>query len=113
MANISMLRGGCASLWFFLKRRALERQVRSLQGRFENSNQRRGLFPASAPKEVRLYLVEQSVPDQAKSPSGWAVPFRAPVTLFGSFTDRARRLQLGSELGLATRLDVGLYPLPE
>ncbi len=60
-----------------------------------------GLFPASAPKEVRLYLVEQSVPDQAKSPSGWAVPFRAPVTLFGSFTDRARRLQLGSEVGLA------------
>jgi hypothetical protein len=42
-----------------------------------------GLFPASEPKEVRLYLVELRLPELPNSPRRWEVRLRVPVTIAG------------------------------
>ncbi len=60
-----------------------------------------GLGPASEPKEVRLYLVQQRIPGQENSLRKWDVAIRAPVTGGGSVPASAANLQLGSEVALA------------
>ena len=60
-----------------------------------------GLFTASEPREVRLYLVQQSVANEANKVRRWSVSFRAPVTVSGILTPDATHLQLGSRLEVA------------
>ncbi len=60
-----------------------------------------GLFPASEPKEVKLYLVRQSMPEQANPLRNWDASFRAPITVSGSVRSDAMTLQLGPEVALA------------
>lgn len=43
-----------------------------------------GLFPASEPKKVNLYLVRQRISDQASVLQKWETPIRVPVTIAGS-----------------------------
>jgi hypothetical protein len=58
-----------------------------------------GLFPISQPKEVRLFLVQLSLPDKQQIRK-WDVPIRAPVTLLGGFE---RDLRLPSETASAKK----------
>jgi hypothetical protein len=57
-----------------------------------------GLFAASEPEEVRLYLVQQRQAHRPNSLRRWDVPFRAPVTVTGSLDPETSKLQLDSGL---------------
>jgi hypothetical protein len=57
-----------------------------------------GLFPASEPKGVRVYLVRESIAGRAGSTREWGAPFRAPVTLSGNVRTDATQLHLGPEV---------------
>ncbi len=57
-----------------------------------------GLFPASEPKEVKVYLVQIRLPEQASSVRNWDVLLRAPITLSGGVQSY---VQLGSEAASA------------
>jgi hypothetical protein len=59
-----------------------------------------GFFPALEPREVRLYLVQQSVAGEPGPPLKWSVPFRVPVTLDGGIGADAGKIQLGPGFGL-------------
>lgn len=54
-----------------------------------------GMFPISEIKEVKLFLLQLSQPEQEEI-SRWDLPVRAPVTLVGGFK---RNLSLTSEIG--------------
>jgi hypothetical protein len=62
-----------------------------------------GLYPASAPKEVRIYLVRECLGGPAHTCRRWNVPLRSPVTTEGGIPADLDELQLGRELDLATK----------
>jgi len=61
-----------------------------------------GLFIASDPSQVKLYLVQQTITSQSSPPQRWNVPIRAPVTIAGSMQIE-EKLQLGPEFTFTNR----------